>query len=101
MSDKEIMLIDCGEVLGISNVAEIYTKVLSSLADGQLVQFDVSNIERVDTAAIQMIYAFSKEVAKQGHVLLWQNASEAFVRSATLLGLATAMNMTDNAIEVA
>jgi len=98
MSDKEITVIDCGDVLGIANVADMYTHVLSSLAEGHAIQFNVSKIERIDTAAIQMLYAFSKEAGKQGHLLLWEGASEAFVRSAKILGLATLMNMTDNAI---
>jgi len=97
MSDKEITVIDCGEALGIANVGDMYTRVLSGLAEGQSMQFDVSKIERIDTAAMQMIYAFSKEAEKHGHVLLWEHASEAFVRSAKILGLATLMNMTDNA----
>ena len=97
MSEKEITVIDCGDALGIANVGDIYTRVLSRLADGQIIQFDVSKIERIDTAAMQMIYAFSKEAAKHGHILLWDGASEAFVRSAKILGLATLMKMTDNA----
>lgn len=98
MSDKEITVIDCGEALGIANVSDMYTRVLSGLAEGQSIQFDVSKIERIDTATVQMIYAFSKEAGKHGHVLLWQGASDAFVSSAKILGLATLMKMTDNAI---
>jgi len=97
MSDKEITVIDCGDVLDIANVADMYTRVLSSLADGHAIQFDASKIECIDTAAIQMFYAFSKEVGKYGYVLLWEGVSEACVRSAKILGLATLMNMTDNA----
>lgn len=98
MSDKEITVIDCGDSLGIANVGDMYTRVLSNLAEGQLIQFNVSKIERIDAAAMQMIYAFSKEAAKHGHDLVWEDASEAFVHSAKILGLATLMNMTDNAI---
>ncbi len=98
MSDKEITVIDCGDALGIANVGDMYERVLTSLAEGHTIQFNVRKIERVDTAAMQMIYAFSKEAEKHGHVLLWEGASEAFVRSAKMLGLATLMNMTDNTI---
>lgn len=101
MSDQEITVIDCGEVLAIANVAEMYTQALSGLADGHLIHFDVSKIERIDTAAIQMIYAFSKEAAKQGHVLQWQDASETFVRNVKTLGLAAMINLADNAIDIA
>jgi ABC-type transporter Mla MlaB component len=101
MSDQKITLIECGEVLAIANVADMYTKVLSHMADGYLVQFDVSRIERIDTAAIQMIYAFSKEAAKQGHALNWQDASETFIRNVKSIGLAAKMNLAENTIDIA
>lgn len=97
MSDNEAIIIDCGDALGIANVGDMYAHLLSELAEGHSVQFDVSKIERIDAAAMQMIYAFSKEIEKLGHSLSWQGASENFVRSAKILGLATLMNMTDNA----
>lgn len=97
MSDNEATVIDCGDAVGIANVGDMYAHLLSELAEGHAVQFDVSKVERVDTAAMQMIYAFSKEAEKLGHILNWENASEGFVRSAKILGLATLMNMKDNA----
>lgn len=97
MSDNEATVIDCGDALGIAQVGDMYAHLLSELAEGHDVQFNVSNVERIDTAAIQMIYAFSKEAGKLGHALKWEGASEAFVRSARILGLATLMNMEDNA----
>jgi phospholipid transport system transporter-binding protein len=98
MSDNEITVIDCGEALEIVNVGDMYERVLTSLAEGHTIQFNVAKIERIDTAAMQLIYAFSKQAGKHGHVLLWEGASEAFVRSANILGLAALMNVTVNAI---
>lgn len=97
MSDSETTMIDCGDTLGIAQVGDMYALLLRELAEGHAVQFNVSKIERIDTAAMQMIYAFSKEAVKLGHVLTWDGASEAFLRSAKILGLATLMNMNDNA----
>jgi phospholipid transport system transporter-binding protein len=98
MSDNEITVIDCGEALEIVNVGDMYERVLTRLAEGHTIQFNVAKIERIDTAAMQLIYAFSKQAGKHGHVLLWEGASEAFVRSANILGLAALMNVTVNAI---
>jgi ABC-type transporter Mla MlaB component len=97
MSDNDTRVIDCGDALGIAQLADMYTKLLSGLAEGHDIQFNVSNIERIDAASLQMICAFSKEVKKAGHILSWQGASEAFVRSVNILGLATLINMEDNA----
>ena len=98
MEESEVTVIECGETLGIADVGDLYAKLLTELAEGHTIRFDVSNIERIDAAALQVIYAYSKEVEKQGHVLTWEASSEAFRRSASLLGLAERMNIEDNTI---
>ncbi len=86
-------VIDCGDALGISDVGDMHTRILMELSEGYEIQFNVSQIERIDAAALQMIYAFSKEADTNGVPLVWDKPSEAFVRSATLLGLADKMNL--------
>jgi len=90
-------VIECGEVLGIADVGELYAKLLSELAEGNEVSFDVSQIERIDAAALQVMYAYSKEVKTHGQNLTWSSPSEAFMRSARLIGLASTMNLDGNA----
>ncbi|OUR73970.1 hypothetical protein A9Q78_02005 [Methylophaga sp. 41_12_T18] len=85
--------------MGIAEVADLYAKLLASLAEGHPVKLDVSKIERVDAAAIQMLYAFSKEHAAHGTAISWVSPSEAFIRSTRLLGLAERMNLDDNSHE--
>lgn len=91
-------VIECGDALGIADVGDLYAKLLTELAEGNSIRFNVSEIERIDAAALQMMYAYSKEAEKQGNTLEWQQPSEAFFRSAQLLGLATAMNIEDNTV---
>jgi len=86
-------IIDCGDALGISGVGDLHTQILMELSEGHEIQFDVSQLERIDAAALQMIYAFSKEAATNGTPLVWNEPSEAFVKSAKLLGLAGLMNL--------
>lgn len=82
-------------------MADFYATLLTSLAEGGPVVLDVSNIERIDAAAMQMLYAFSKELTSHGASLNWISPSEAFCRSAKLLGLVELMNLTDNSTELA
>jgi anti-anti-sigma regulatory factor len=86
-------VIDCGDALGISSVGDMHTRILMELSEGYEIQFDVSQIERIDAAALQMIYAFSKEADTNGTPLVWDEPSEAFIRSAKLLGLAEKINL--------
>jgi len=99
MEDSSLSVIECGEALGIADVGDLYAKLLTELAEGHTIRFDVSKIERIDAAALQMIYAYSKEAVKQGQALSWVSPSEAFMRSVNLLGLAELMNIEDNTVE--
>lgn len=89
-------IIECGDALGISGVGDLHTQILMELSEGNEIQFDVSQIERIDAAALQMIYAYSKE-----QTLEWTEPSEAFIRSAKLLGLSELMNLEDDSVELA
>jgi ABC-type transporter Mla MlaB component len=88
-------IIDCGDALGISGVGDLHTQILMELSEGHEIQFDVSQVERIDAAALQMIYAYSKE-----QTLEWNKPSEAFIRSAKLLGLAELMNLEGDSVEL-
>ncbi len=92
------IIIDCGDALGISGVGDMHTQILMELSEGHEIQFDVSQVERIDAAALQMIYAFSKEAVTNGSPLKWSEPSEAFIRSAKLLGLTQLMNLEDETV---
>ncbi len=100
MAGNEV-LVDCGEALGIADVGDLYATLLTEIAEGHTIKFDVSKIERIDGAALQLIYAYAKESISQGNPLNWDSPSEAFLRSARLLGLLSAMNLDDTHIDVA
>mgnify|MGYP000379595428 CR=1 FL=1 len=94
-----VSVIECGDAIGVADVGDLYAKLLTELAEGNAVSFDVSEIERIDAAALQMVYAYSKEASKQGQQLTWITPSDAFMRGATLLGLAERLNIEDNIVD--
>ena len=89
-------VLDCGDVLSIADVATVYGTLLRLLAENKSVKIDCSQIERIDAAGLQLLYAFSKEAVVHGLALKCEPPSEAFIRRARLLGLAERMNI-DNA----
>lgn len=101
MAENKTIAIACGEALGIAEVADVYATLLAALAEGSPVDLDISQLERVDAAALQMLYAFSKELATQGLSLTWTPPSEAFSRSIDLLGLAERMTLDNTDQELA
>lgn len=93
MSQTKATVIDCGDALGIADVGDLYATLLTMLAEGKIVDLDVSAIERIDAASMQMLYAFYQEMAARGHQMQWDKASSVFRQSAALLGLAQPMNI--------
>jgi len=88
-----IEVIACGETFGIADVNALYPRLLTLLLEERQLVFDCSQIERIDTAALQMLYAFSKASSLYGYEINWNQASDSFINSAHLLGVATAMGI--------
>jgi len=79
--------LDCGSTLDIASVAEFHAQCLEALKDGQNVMIKADELERTDTAALQVMAAFFQDAKLQQQTLEWQSPSEALCRSAALLGL--------------
>ena len=88
-----VEVIECGDALEVANVNALHSQLLAVLSEQKHVAFNCSQIERVDTAALQMLYAFSKASSDYGCVINWDEASDVFIHNARLLGLASAMGM--------
>lgn len=77
--------IEFGESLSIAQVGELYGQLLTSIADEKAINLDLSQIERVDTAAIQLLYSFQRDAAAQGLVIIWSNPSKVFCDAVDIL----------------
>jgi len=91
-----VELIECGETFGIADAKALYPKLLTHLLEEKHVTFDCSDIERIDTAALQLLYAFSQAALQYGSEVNWGKASETFVTNARLIGVASAMGIANN-----
>lgn len=96
MAETDVVEIDCGDALGIADVASLYTKLIDIIAEGHQIKLNISELDRVDASAIQMLYALKKELSEHGMDLLWTAPSEAFKTGLNLLGLAERMNLDEN-----
>ncbi len=89
-------IIDCGKSLGMDDIDDMYADLLSLLAEDKQVSFDCSKIERIDTAALQMLCAFARESDIHGFTIVWDKTSDIFVHNARLIGLAGIMGLTNS-----
>lgn len=79
--------IQCGEQLTIAQCAEIYAQLLAAMAEGQAVNIDVSQLQRIDSAALQLFYSFQRDARAQGLVTIWSEPSKVFCDAVDILGM--------------
>ncbi|MFC4764263.1 STAS domain-containing protein [Dyella koreensis] len=68
--------------------AELQAALATSAAE-----LDASAVERVDTAALQLLAVFRRDAASKGLAVAWTGASAALRDAATLLGLAHTLEL--------
>jgi anti-anti-sigma regulatory factor len=85
--------ISCSESMDISVVAEIQLQLINALESGKTVILDAHQVERADTAALQVLSAFFQDAKTQAQKVAWKEPSDALCRSAALLDLSNVLNL--------
>jgi anti-anti-sigma factor len=83
------------ERLTIENAGELRAQLLSCAGQDADIVLDAANVESVDTAALQVLLAFVRQVRGNGHTVNWQSPSDVLLITATLTGLAVDMGLAD------
>jgi phospholipid transport system transporter-binding protein len=71
----------------IADVGDLQRQLRLALEAPQIV-LDASAVERVDTAALQLLVVFQREAAKRGKQMNWAGVSAPLHEAASQLGLA-------------
>lgn len=87
--------IECGEVVDISAVADLYQRLDAALEQEGSIGLNAGAIERVDAAALQLFACFIQEVKKRNRDVYWMAPTEALLRSARLLGMKPVLLLAD------
>jgi len=83
----DAIIVSCGEVLDISRVGEFYSELNMILNEEKPVQVDISKLDRIDIAGIQLLLSFSEKVNNLGYGFQWSAPSESLLRAVKLVGL--------------
>lgn len=81
------MLIECGQALDITVVADFKALLQQAMSQGIPVVLDGSRIERIDCAALQLLSAFFIEARERGFQVTWQSPSQALQYAAKMTDL--------------
>ena len=71
----------------VADVASLKSGLAKLLDAAEPITLDISAIQRVDTAGLQIIAAFVRDRESQGRQVQWQGESPALTAAAQLLGL--------------
>lgn len=69
------------------------TELAGRLDESGPVQIDGSGVERIDTATLQLLAAFVRDLRTDGRPVEWLECSAVLRRAATSLGLEKALNL--------
>ncbi len=70
--------------------------LLDLLADRRPVTIDARSVERIDTAALQVLCAFVRDRKAAGGAVLWAGGTENFCEAVRLLGLRKIIDVPDS-----
>lgn len=90
---SETIILD--PVVTLAEVSHLKESFMASVGPHN-VQVDVSKVEHIDTAALQLLLSFSKALEKQGGKIVWQGWSAECSKTAELLGLSSALKLEVN-----
>lgn len=97
-STANSMSIQCGDTIDISAVSGFRTQLLEALESGQAIELDASELERADTAALQLLSVFMQEANSQQQAVTWKEPSQALYESAALLGLSKLLHLESDSV---
>ncbi len=91
MTDDQVL--ELKGSLDISVVEKLHESLNDIAPIGDNIRIGTSNVERIDTAAMQLLYSYQQSMNKKHKAVSFVGPSKAFVDSLTLLGMHNILNI--------
>ena len=85
--------VSLGKALDIAHGANMKERLVAALKKKSRIVLVADKIEKVDTAGLQLLYAFKLEVETLNKQLAWQKPSIAFKNACQSLGMTEALDL--------
>lgn len=79
--------IDGGEVLDLAHAAQLHAAFKQALAQKRSLRLDLSRVQVVDTAGVQLLLALRRDAEKNGITATWEAPTRELCAAASQLGL--------------
>jgi len=86
-SDESGKTIDLGTELTIRSVASCKAQIDDNLLQGQEIKLQAENLQKIDSAGLQMLYSLDKTLKKTSQSIHWVNSSAIINEAARMIGL--------------
>jgi ABC-type transporter Mla MlaB component len=77
----------------LRDVTALQAELAERLDDTGTVQIDASAVQRIDTATLQLLAAFVRDLRADARLVEWTECSAALLRAAHALGLTSALDL--------
>jgi ABC-type transporter Mla MlaB component len=84
---SDVCQVDAGEKLHISVVESLHEQLEDALSNHLSVELDVSKVGQVDTASMQLLYAYQLAAENAGVSITFMHPTDSVIAGAKLLGL--------------
>lgn len=89
---SDVAAVAFGSAQTIRDVSALHKELDALLARAQRVELDGAELERVDTAFLQLLAAFRRDAKARGVAVEWRGAAPELRRVTALLGLSEALD---------
>jgi phospholipid transport system transporter-binding protein len=79
----------------IRTINSLQTELAERLDESDAVQIDAAAVDRVDTAGLQLLAAFVRDLREQARPVEWVGCSDSMRKAALALGLHEALRLPD------
>ncbi len=91
------MIISCDSTMDISSVEELFHQLESALDTGRIVEFHAQDVERIDTAVLQILVAFVTEAEQIELDVIWKGVSEGMLSTIRNVGVLDFLKVPESA----
>lgn len=88
---SDLLQIELAPIINLSRISTLKAQLDDAVSKNTDVALLGVNVEKVDTAALQLLAVFSEQVRAKGNTLSWIQPSEEVGNVAALLGLESAL----------
>jgi len=88
-----------GSELTIKNIASFKQCIDESLAQEMEIRLDSSDLQKIDTAGLQLLFCLQKSLRKSGHQIDWVSKSEVVESASKIIGIEILFDNASESIE--